>query len=59
MHNAPYVLSATGWFKSLKTHLQTGAAMSGWGLGYNVYKKEWSKEQLDILGIVFLICQRL
>lgn len=22
-----------------------------WGLGYNVYKKEWSKEQLDILGI--------
>ena len=25
--------------------------MSGWGLGYNVMKKEWSKEQLDILGI--------
>ena len=25
--------------------------LSGWGLGYNVYKKEWSKEQLDILGI--------
>lgn len=25
--------------------------MSGWGLGYNVIKKEWSKEQLDILGI--------
>lgn len=25
--------------------------MSGWGLGYDVVKKEWSKEQLDILGI--------
>ena len=26
-------------------------AMSGWGLGYNVIKKEWSDEQLKILGI--------
>ena len=25
--------------------------MSGWGLGYKVEKKEWSDEQLDILGI--------
>lgn len=26
-------------------------AMSGWGLGYNVYTKEWSKAQLDILDL--------
>lgn len=26
-------------------------AMSGWGLGYRVYEKEWSDEQLTILGI--------
>ena len=26
-------------------------SMSGWGLGYKVYEKEWSNEQLSILGI--------
>ena len=31
-------------------HIDWGA-MSGWGLGYKVEKKEWSDEQLDILGI--------
>lgn len=50
MHNAPYVLSRLAGLKAEDAFIDWGA-MSGWGLGYNVYKKEWSKEQLDILGI--------
>ncbi|MDO4976298.1 MAG: FGGY-family carbohydrate kinase [Eubacteriales bacterium] len=50
MHNAPYVLSRLAGLKAEDAFIDWGA-MSGWGLGYDVYKKEWSKEQLDILGI--------
>lgn len=50
MHNAPYVLSRLAGLKAEDAFIDWGA-MSGWGLGYNIYKKEWSKEQLDILGI--------
>ena len=50
MHNAPYVLSRLAGLKAEDAFIDWGA-MSGWGLGYHIYKKEWSKEQLDILGI--------
>ena len=50
MHNAPYILSHLAGLKGKDAFIDWGA-MSGWGLGYNVMKKEWSKEQLDILGI--------
>lgn len=50
MHNAPYVLARLAGLEADDAFIDWGA-MSGWGLGYNVYKKEWSKEQLDILGI--------
>lgn len=50
MHNAPYCLSRLAGLKGEDAFVDWGA-MSGWGLGYNVYKKEWSQEQLDILGI--------
>ena len=50
MHNAPYILSHLAGLKGKDAFIDWGA-MSGWGLGYNVIKKEWSKEQLDILGI--------
>ena len=50
MHNAPYILSHLAGLKGKDAFIDWGA-MSGWGLGYNVMKKEWSKEQLEILGI--------
>ncbi|MDO4556382.1 MAG: FGGY-family carbohydrate kinase [Lachnospiraceae bacterium] len=50
MHNAPYVLSRLAGLKAKDAFIDWGA-MSGWGLGYHVYKKEWSKKQLNILGI--------
>ncbi len=50
LHNAPYVLSRLAGLKAKDAFVDWGA-MSGWGLGYNVYKKEWSKEQLSILEI--------
>lgn len=50
VHNAPYMLMKLAGLKAEDAFIDWGA-MSGWGLGYNVYKKEWSKEQLDILGI--------
>ena len=50
MHNAPYVLAHLAGLKGSDAFIDQGA-MSGWGLGYNVYKKEWSDKQLEILGI--------
>lgn len=50
VHNAPYMLMKLAGLKAKDAFIDWGA-MSGWGLGYNIYKKEWSKEQLDILGI--------
>lgn len=50
VHNCPYVLMHLAGLKGEDAFIDWGA-MSGWGLGYNVMKKEWSKEQLDILGI--------
>ncbi|WP_410208524.1 FGGY-family carbohydrate kinase [Fusobacterium sp.] len=50
MHNAPYILSHLAGLKGENAFVDWGT-MSGWGLGFNVYKKEWSDEQLEILGI--------
>lgn len=50
VHNAPYILMNLAGLDSSAAFIDWGA-MSGWGLGYRVYEKEWSEEQLDILGI--------
>ena len=50
VHNAPYILMRLAGLKAKDAFIDWGA-MSGWGLGYNVIKKEWSDEQLNILGI--------
>ena len=50
VHNAPYILSHLAGLKAKDICIDWGT-MSGWGMGYNIYKKEWSKEQLEILGI--------
>lgn len=50
MHNAPYILAHLAGLKGKDAFIDWGA-MSGWGMGYNVMKKEWSDEQLEILGI--------
>lgn len=50
IHDAPYVLAHLAGLKAKDMFIDWGT-MSGWGLGYNVMKKEWSGEQLDLLGI--------
>lgn len=50
VHNAPYILMNLAGLKGEEAFIDWGA-MSGWGLGYDVQKKEWSDEQLAILGI--------
>lgn len=50
MHNAPYILANLAGSDAKDAFIDWGA-MSGWGLGYHVTKKEWSKEQLEILEI--------
>jgi len=50
VHNAPYILLNLAGLDSSDAFVDWGT-MSGWGLGYRVYEKEWSDEQLDILGI--------
>ena len=48
MHNAPYILSRLAGLKAEDAFIDWGT-LSGWGLGYNVIKKEWSQKQLEIL----------
>lgn len=50
MHNAPYVLSHLAGLNSKDAFIDWGT-MSGWGLGFEVYKKAWSDKQLEILEI--------
>lgn len=50
VHNAPYILMNLAGLSAEDAFIDWGT-MSGWGLGYKVYKKEWSSEQLAILGI--------
>lgn len=50
VHNAPYILMNLAGLSPKDAFIDWGT-MSGWGLGYNVYKKEWSDEQLKILNI--------
>ncbi len=50
IHNAPYVLAHLAGLRAEDMFIDWGA-MSGWGLGYKVEEKCWSKEQLTLLGI--------
>lgn len=50
VHNAPYILMNLAGLESSEAFIDWGT-MSGWGLGYKIYDKEWSDEQLDILKI--------
>lgn len=50
MHNAPYILANLAGLSAEDAFIDWGT-MSGWGLGYRVTEKKWSKEQLEILGI--------
>ena len=50
VHNAPYILMRLSGLGAEDAFIDWGA-MSGWGLGYKVEAKEWSDEQLKILGI--------
>ena len=50
VHNCPYILMNLAGLKGKDAFIDWGA-MSGWGLGYKVMEKEWSDEQLAILGI--------
>ena len=52
VHNAPYILMHLAGLKAEDAFIDWGT-MSGWGLGYNVIEKKWSKKQLQILGIDF------
>ncbi|MBR0203102.1 MAG: carbohydrate kinase [Synergistaceae bacterium] len=49
-HNAPYIMMRLAGLKASDAFIDWGT-MSGWGIGYDVMKKEWSDEQLNILGI--------
>lgn len=48
VHNAPYILMNMAGLSAAEAFIDWGS-MSGWGLGYDVYKKKWSAEQLEIL----------
>lgn len=50
IHNAPYILAHLAGLSAKDMFIDWGT-MSGWGLGYKVEEKCWSKEQLDLLGI--------
>lgn len=50
VHDAPYVLMQLAGLRAKDAFIDWGT-LSGWGLGYDVIKKEWSKEQLKLLGI--------
>lgn len=50
VHDAPYVLAHLAGLKAEDMFIDWGT-MSGWGLGYKVEEKCWSKEQLALLGI--------
>ena len=48
VHNAPYILMHLAGLKADDAFIDSGT-LSGWGLGYDVIKKIWSDEQLEIL----------
>ncbi|WP_088189145.1 FGGY family carbohydrate kinase [Desulfosporosinus sp. FKA] len=50
VHNAPYILMNLAGLDSRDAFIDWGT-MSGWGLGYRIYDKEWSDEQLALLKI--------
>ena len=50
VHDAPYVLMKLAGLQAKDAFIDWGT-LSGWGLGYDVIKKIWSKEQLQLLGL--------
>ncbi|MGC7873170.1 FGGY-family carbohydrate kinase [Desulfosporosinus sp. SYSU MS00001] len=50
VHNAPYILMNLAGLDGRDAFIDWGT-MSGWGLGYRIYEKQWSDEQLAILKI--------
>ncbi len=50
VHNAPYILMHLAGLNASDAFIDQGT-MSGWGLGYDVTRKRWSDEQLDLLGL--------
>ena len=58
VHNAPYILMRLAGLTADDAFIDWGA-MSGWGLGYKVEAKEWSDEQLRILGIEKALMPRI
>ena len=50
VHNAPYILMQMAGLPASEAFIDWGA-MSGWGLGYNIYQKQWSPKQLALLDI--------
>ncbi len=50
VHNAPYILAHLAGLQAKDMFIDWGT-MSGWGMGYHVMEKRWSKAQLDLLGI--------
>lgn len=43
IHNAPYYLARLTGLKA-EDAFEDWGVMSGWGMSYNIYKKEWSPE---------------
>lgn len=58
MHNAPYILLNLAGLGAQDAFIDWGT-LSGWGLGYDVTKKRWSPEQLEILGIAPSLLPRI
>jgi xylulokinase len=50
VHNAPYILMRLADLRAEEAFIDWGT-LSGWGLGYDVMKKVWSKKQLTVLDI--------
>lgn len=50
VHNCPYISMHLAGLGVEDAFIDQGT-LSGWGMGYDVMRKAWSDEQLDILGI--------
>lgn len=50
VHNCPYINMHLTGLRAEDAFIDQGA-FSGWGLGHDVRRKDWSDRQLDILGI--------
>lgn len=58
VNNGPFVLGTLAGLKADEAFLDW-ATMSGWLIGYNVHDRNWSKRQMDALGIPMKILPRI